>query len=331
MRANGGFNTTFNVQNAGSLAATVNITFTKGTFGNNDVDGPFTIEPGRAMTFNQADDTELGARFVGSAEIGSNQPVVVALNQVNPDSKVILSYRGFSGGSSSVALPTIQNDNGSFDTGIAVKNVGTECTNITVAYGPNTVGTFAPTSETANNVCAGESVNFNQWGGQWDGTGKRYVGSATVSNTANQPLVVNVNQLKSVAPGQGSAYSGFDPDAATTTIIIPTLMAFNGGFVTAFLVQNVGGGPANITVDYATSLGTYTNPENETATNVAVGAGYNFRQYAGQWTDAAKNNSQRWVGSAVVTCSQKCVAVVNQLGPGTTAADTLLTYTGINK
>lgn len=329
MRNNGGYSSTFNVQNAGSGNATINIEFTPGVAGSADTDGPFTIEPGRAMTFNQADDTELGTRFVGSAKVTSNEPIVIALNQVNPLAKVILSYRGFTQGSTSVALPTIQNDNGNYDTGLAVKNVGTACTNVTVTYGANTVGSFNPAAETQNNVCAGQSVNFNQWGGQWDGTGKRYVGSATVTNSAGQPLVVNVNQLKQVAPAQGSAYSGFDPDAATTKIVIPTLMAFNGGFSTGFLVQNVGTGPANFTVTFATSAGSYT-ADVETVTNIAVGAGFNFRQYAGQWTDPAKNNSQRWVGSAVVQCTQKCVAVVNQVVLSGSTADTLLTYTGIN-
>jgi hypothetical protein len=331
MRNNGGYNTTFNVQNAGAGDAEVTITFTAGPAGSDDVDGPFTIGPGRALTFDQSDDTELGDRFVGSALISSDEPVVVAVNQVNPDAKVILSYRGFTQGSPTVALPTIQANNGNFNTGIAVKNVGDSATNVMVTFGPNIVGTFSPTAETTNNVGPGESVNFNQWSGQWGAN--RYVGSATVSNSNGQPLVVNVNQLKSVAPAQGSAYSGFDPNAATTEIVVPTLMAFNGGYVTGFLVQNVSGtgAAADFTVTFSTSSGSYTTPEVETATGIADGEGFNFRQYAGQWTDVTKNNGERWVGSAVVECTQPCVAVVNQLGPSTSPADTLLTYTGVNK
>jgi hypothetical protein len=328
MRGNGGYNTTFTVQNTGSVDADVDITFTPATYGNADTDGPFTIGPGRSMTFDQSGDTELGTRFVGSAAVSSSQPVVVAVNQVNPTAKVVLSYRGFSQGSPTASLPTIQSNNSGYFTGVAVKNVGSLCTDITVSFGPNIVGTFAPTPEEQTNVCAGESVNFNQWGGQWT---ERYVGSATVTNSEGQDVVVNVNQVGFNAPSQGSAYSAFNPEQATQTIIIPTLMTNNGGYVTAFLVQNVAGdgSTADFTVTFSTSLGSYT-PVVETASGVADGEGVNFRQFAGQWTDPSMNNGARWVGSAVVECTQRCVAVVNQLSTSPTA-DTLLTYTGINK
>jgi len=333
MRNNGGYNTAFTVQNAGSVDASVTVTYTAGVAGSNWSEGPFTIKPGYAKTFDQSDSghSALGTRFVGSAVVVSDQPVVAAVNQVNPTAKVILSYRGFTaGGSPKVSLPTIQANNGGYNTGVAVQNVGTIPTTITISFGPNTVGTFNPVAETSVNIAAKSSVNFNQWGGQW-GT-NRYVGSATVTNSQNQSLVVNVNQLKGAAPGQGSAYSGFDPAAATTEIVVPTLMAYNGGFITGFLVQNVAGdgSAADFTVTYATSAGAYTTPEVETATGIADGAGYNFRQYAGQWIDPAKNNSQRWVGSAIVVCTKPCVAVVNQLQGGSTA-DSLLTYTGTNR
>jgi len=332
MRANGGYNTTFNIQNAGDDTAEVYISFTPATYGSADTDGPFSIEPGRALTFDQSEDTELGSRFVGSALITSDVPIVAAVNQVNPDAKVILSYRGFTSGSPTVALPTIQSANSDYYTGIAVKNVGEDCTTVTVTFGPNTVAgsTFDPVPEEQADVCEGESVNFNQWGGQWT---SRYVGSATVSNSADMPLVVNVNQLRMAGVRQGSAYSGFDPSGATLEIVVPTLMAFNGGYSSGFLVQNVSGtgATATFTVTYSTSAGTYTNPVDEIATDIADGAGYNFRQFVGQWTAADQNNSQRWVGSAVVQCSQPCVAVVNQLKLSGATADTLLTYTGVNK
>lgn len=329
MRGNGGYNTAFTIQNAGSSPATINVSYKAGVAGSDATDGPYTLQPGYAKVFDQSTFSALGTRFVGSAIVSSNVAIVGAVNQVNPTAKVILSYRGFASGSQSVNLPTIQANNGGFNTGIAVQNMGTAPTNITVTFGPNTVGSFAPTAETVNNVAAGSSVNFNQWGGQW-GT-NRYVGSAVVSNSAGQNLVVNVNQLKTVAPGQGSAYSGFDPSTATTEIVIPTLMAFNGGFVTGFLVQNVGSSTATFTATFTTSAGAYTSPEVEVASGIAGGAGFNFRQYAGQWTDATKNNSQRWVGSAIVRCSQPCVAVVNQLIMTGATADSLLTYTGTNR
>ena len=70
MRNNGGFNTWFNVQNAGTADANVTVAYTPGAHGS-----PYTematIKPGAAHTFDQAGLTALGPRFVGSPKVKS--------------------------------------------------------------------------------------------------------------------------------------------------------------------------------------------------------------------------------------------------------------------
>ncbi len=316
MRANAGFSTWFNVQNAGSTDANVSVEYIPGSAGNAYTQPSVTIKPGASQTFDQADLAALGAKFVGSAVVSSNVPVVATVMQVG--AKTMLGYNGFTGGGSTeVSLPLIMSNNNGFFTGIQVQNVGTAQTVVTVDYGTNIGGTFNPTNETAT-LDPGESATFLQNTGQF--STPKYVGSATI--TSAQPVVAIVNQLKS---GRGTAYDGFDPAAATTSVSAP-LIQYNpaGGWFTGFQVMNVGSSSVNITVDYgANTAGTF-NPPNETAT-IAPGDSYNSLQNTPAWVAGGK-----YIGSATVTASGgQIVMIVNQLR-GNTGKDTFMTYNGFN-
>jgi hypothetical protein len=326
-KGNGGFQTWFSLQNAGSSNATVSVAFKPrdASSGTAMTVSNLTIKPGAALTLDttSAQLAGLGTRFVGSATVTSNQPIAAIVNQTGLlASKTLLTYDGFgsSAGSTTINMPLIQNGNAGFFSGLSIQNLGATPTTITVDYGPNTRGTFQPTDQTFTNVAAGATIAFNTaaaFGGNT--TAQRFVGSAKV--TAANPLVGVVNQLGAIS---GSSYEAFNPSLATNKVSAPLLMANNGGFFTSVQCQNVGNAPTTITLSYSPNTrGTFT-PGNFTQTIAAGVSGAPINQLVAAGTN-------RYVGSGTVTASGNVpiVCVVNELGAAT--GDTLLTYTGTNQ
>jgi hypothetical protein len=321
MRGNAGFNTWFNVQNTGTSSTNVTVTYYPGSAGNSGVTDTASIQGGAAHTFDQETKSALGTKFVGSASVTSDsQAIVATVEQAGTGSiKTLLGYNGFTGGSTTVVAPLIMANNAGFFTGIQVQNAGTATANVTVTYGPNTAGTFTPSAEPAS-IAAGGSATFLQSGGQW-GTNK-YVGSATITNTEAQPLVAIVNQLKSGTLSFGTAYEGFDPTSATSSVSAPLVMANNSGYFTGIQVQNVSGAnPCNVCVTYGPNTAGSFTPTQE-CHDIAVDASHTFLQSGGQWT-------QKYVGSASITGSGcSIVAIVNELN--LSLNDQFFTYNGFN-
>lgn len=320
MRGNAGYYTWFNVQNVGASPASVTVQFVRGSAGNNYTAAAVTIQPNAAATFNQRDLTALGSPFVGSAVVTSSQPIVATVMQVGETYKNMMGYNGFSAGSRAVSMPLLMANNSGYYTGFQVQNVSTSVANITVAYGTNIGGSFAPASESAT-LQPNESKTFLQQGGQWGAN--VYVGSATI--TSDQDVVAIVNQVKMTGTVQGTAYNGFNSAMATNKVSAPLIMANNSGYFTGFQVMNVGTTTVNITVTYGpNTAGSYAPPA-ATAT-LAPGNSYNSIQSGGAW------GTNKYVGSCSVTApgaSDKIVMIVNQINPSA-AGDQYMTYDGFN-
>jgi hypothetical protein len=326
MRGNWGFDTWFNVQNVGTATTHVTVTYVPGEVGNEGVTEEADIPAGAAATFDQATNTALGDMFVGSAVVTSDgQPLVATVEQVGSTEgfMVLMGYNGFVAGSTTVNLPLIMANNWGFYTGIQCQNGGDTSTTVTVDYGPNTVGAWEASDESAV-VEAGASHTFLQLGGQWT---EMYVGSATVTSDPAQPLMCIVNQVMpgATAPDAdfGTAYEGFDPAGATSQASAPLIMAKNYGYYTGVQVQNVSEAACEVTLEFSdnTVSSSITKPSNESAT-IDPGASYTFLQLGGQWTDT-------YVGSATIT-GDGCnvVAIVNEFLPG--VSDQFFTYNAFN-
>ncbi|NLF12416.1 MAG: hypothetical protein GX597_11575 [Anaerolineaceae bacterium] len=317
MRGNAGYYTWFNVQNAGTTDATVTVEYIPAE-GSAYTEPAVVIKPGASHTFNQRDIDALGAKFVGSAIVSSDVPVVATVMQVGETFQNMMGYNGFTGGSTTVSMPLIMANNSGFYTGFQVQNVGSQAATVTVDYGANIGGSFDPTNETAT-LNPGESTTFLQNAGQF--ATPKYVGSATISS--DQPVVAIVNQVMMSGVVLGTAYNGFDPGAATNSVSAPLIMANNNGFYTGIQVMNVGGAPVSITLDYGpNTAGTY-NPPNETAT-IQPGDSYNSIQNAGAWA------GNKYVGSLAVSApdGSQIVMIVNEFLAS--ASDTFMTYNGFN-
>ncbi len=323
LRNNGGNDTWFAVQNVGDTTATdVKVSF-KALVGTSYTTTAKSIPAGASLTFDQSLDTALGDKFVGSAVVTSSKPLAVIVNQVGKGAtKVMYTYSGFAKGSSSVALPLIQQSNGGNITGISVQNSGTIAANVTVTYSANLVAGGATLAADTAVIQPGASSVF------FKGAAVRYVGSAVVTatkanaaDTGTPEVVVVVNQL---GTSNASAYEGLNTASATSQVSLPLLLANND--TTSSGVQCVNLGPATkVTLTYSANLLT-TNPSPAAFTSsTAIG------------TNKAVNIQQsftyRYVGSGKITtdpavANAKIVCIVNQVG--TKAGDNFKTYDGIN-
>ena len=319
MRGNAGYYTWFNVQNVGTSDASVTVNYIPGSDGNSHSSPAVTIKPNAAHTFSQRDMSQLGTKFVGSAVVNSTQPIVVTVMQVGETYKNMMGYNGFAGGSTKVSLPLVMANNSGYYTGIQVQNVGGSSTTVTVQYGTNLAGSFAPTSESAT-LAANESASFLQAGGQWT---QKYVGSATVTSTG-QPVVAIVNQVKMTGTVLGTAYNGFDADSATNKVSAPLIMANNSGYYTGVQVMNVGTSSTSITLTYGPNAAGSFAPAPETTT-INPGDSYNSIQSGGAW------GTHKYVGSLTVAAGAgaKIVMIANQINPSA-AGDQFMTYDGFN-
>lgn len=319
MRGNSGYYTWFNVQNAGSADASVTVQYVPGGAGSAYTAPAVTIKPGAAATFSQRDLANLGTKFVGSAIVTSSQPIVATVMQVGETFKNMLGYNGFTQGSTTVSFPLIMANNSGYYTGFQVQNVGSAQATVTIAYGTNIAGAFAPSNDSAT-LNPNQSATFIQNGGKWT---SKYVGSATV--TCSQPVVAIVNQVKQVGVPVGTAYNGFNPASATNKVSAPLIMSNNSGYYTGIQVMNVGSSATTITVSYGPNVAGSFAPAAETAT-IQPGNSYNSIQASGAW------GSNKYVGSLTVTGSNagdKIVMIVNEIWPAA-PGDQFMTYDGFN-
>lgn len=301
MKNNGGFDSWFSLQNAGSATAAVTVSYSDGTSAN------ASIPVGAARVFNQATENHNAAVF--SASISSDQPVVAAVVQERPAS--LAAYNGFTGGSTNPVMPLINANNGGFRTGIQIQNTGSTSTDVTVTYtSPN-----APTCTETQSIGANASATFAYAAFTDDGIcgGGRFVGSARVTgNTGNHPLAAIVNQLQS--PGSlFEAYGSFDPANATTTVKMPLILDRRGGYYTGFSIMNVSSESTTVNCSF-------TNSSFTVSQTLEAGASFAHQQI--------NRIAPNYVGSGTCTASANIVGVVNQLGAGGT--DQLLVYEGFN-
>lgn len=310
MKNNSGFNTWFNVQNVGSEAAQVEVTYSDG------ITNTATIEPSAAHTFFQSD--EAHSEKVFSAVVNSTNDVPIVATAIEESSDVMFAYSGFTGGSTNPVMPLINANNAGYVTGIQIQNTSGSSTDVTVSYTPSAAGTACTETQTipANQSKTFALAAFTSGANSDCAAGAKFVGSAQVTgNTAGANLVVIVNQLLSGVNGE--AYGGFDPAQATSKIVLPLIMDRNAGYFTGFNVMHVGGSEATVTCTFTGSSYTVSDTlsEGEALTDLQ----------ANQIADG-------YVGSATCEADQadaKIVAIVNELGPSSTA-DQLLVYEGIS-
>jgi len=221
---NSGYVTGLQIQNAGTQATQVTVTYKPspngqgGTIGTECTETQ-TIQPGNSNTFallaflrddgdaSTTDNCADGVRFIGSAQVTANstsQPLVGVGNQLLPNVNGE-AYGAFSqaDGGRTVVLPLIMDRNSGFYTGFNIMNIGTAATDISCSFSNSSV------TVSASGVQPGAAMNDIQFNKLANG----YVGSATCTGSAaDAKLVAVVNELKSGAVDNLLVYEGIRAD-----------------------------------------------------------------------------------------------------------------------
>jgi hypothetical protein len=214
----------------------VTIFNTAGGMANFDLDyfgqgsgGPYqgpqgSLEPKASVTYFQNGST---CPTVGAGRITSDRPLAVIVKQTCSGGGPQAVYNGFSDGATTVNLPLLMANNSGWLTGIAVQNLGSAATNVTVNYYPPP-GYPSRNSETVNNLQPNATAIVFQAGGQWGNT--CWVGSARV--TASQPIAAIVNESSS---DKMSSYNSFAD--GSDLIVLPNVRNNVSGWISGAQVQ----------------------------------------------------------------------------------------------
>ncbi|NLC14674.1 MAG: hypothetical protein GX768_11620, partial [Chloroflexi bacterium] len=228
------------------------------------------------------------------------------VNSTVPASPTNGVYNAFSAGSASAILPLIMDNNNGNRTGASCQNLGPGTATITMAYTPST-GYPARISDVFTDVPEnGIAVKVMDYLGT-----TKWVGGASVTVSGSATIACVVNQTRP-AKKNSNLYEGFNPAAATDTVVMPLIMSKNGTTTkafTAFSVASVDGTNISVTCDWKPSTG-FADIVDTTKSGAAVLV---FNQQAG-----FSAGDTRWVGSAVCTetTGKSIVAVVNQSREG---------------
>jgi hypothetical protein len=343
---NGGFNTWFNIQNAGSGDASVTVDYIPGLNGQTFSE-TVTLGQYQAKTFDQEAGSSAGTadcddladasgKFVGGAKVTSDEPIVATVMFLGTGGiKAVQGYNAFTGGAEAINLPLIMANNSSYYTSIQVQNAGASDASVVVNYGPNTVSSGTPISETFT-VAGGGSETIIHLGdsfsdNNWDDIGQ-YVGGATITQDGtSEPLVAVVNQNSTQYTSLGSTYEGMAPAGATTNINLPLVSANNSGYLTGIQVQAVEA-DTDVTITYAeNSQEAGETPTPDTFTLTDAGDSKTLIQSGEPGPLSGVNNWDdigQYVGAATVTADKPILAIVNFNGP--VSGDTFYTYDGFN-
>lgn len=227
MANNSGYYTGIQVQNTGSASTTVTISYAPNTVsgGNNPVSEVFSLAPGASKTVIQnaappsngsANNWNTIGRYIGAATITNSggQPLTAIVNQAklagSGTAPQAAAYEGFNPSVTTwrASAPLIMANNSGYYTGVQTQNAGSSSCTVTITYGPNTAGTFAPQPEVFS-LAPGSSKTIIQSGAppsngstvnNW-GT-NRYIGSATITGSStNCKLAAIVNETAPSRPG----------------------------------------------------------------------------------------------------------------------------------
>ena len=321
----------FSIQNAGSVDAAYTIDFVPIPGGDyvdiTDVTG--TLPVGAAATYYMADyngtESWLGSIKV-TASAGTITGVLSNVNTKVPDSPTNGVYVGFSEGSASVTLPLIMESNNGNRTGTNCQNLGPDTATITMSYSPSAGYASRPADVFADIPVNGlASKTFLDYGPD------KWIGSAIVTVSEGNNIVCVVNQSRPERKNS-NIYEGFDPDAATSQVVLPLIMTKNFNAATqtntftSINLSSVDGSNISVTCDWKPMAG-YDDLPNTTKSGAPA------LQFNQQNNFTPENT--KWIGSAVCTedDGKSIVAVVNQsreLMPTGYQRDVTSAYDGFN-
>lgn len=255
-----------------------------------------------SLTGNEA----LPANFLGSAILGSSQPVVATLVQLPQPSTGVVRNRpmsnGFSQGSPQVLLATVLKGVFNTNSKFSIQNASDGAVDITVKF--FRVGETNPAlTLTETGIPIGAAKYYDA--GQLAGLGASFDGSATVDakragTQTDTNIVGSVLELQTNNVGV-RAFEGVPNTAAANTVFMATALCGLGGQTTAYAVQNTSSSQAAaVTVTYSNGL--------TQQGNISAGgkASFNTCQAAGM--------PQGFSGASTITSSGAPIVVIAKVG-----------------
>lgn len=338
-----------------------------GASGVTDNDNP--IPQYASLYVSQENLTSLGApsgtftgRFLGSAVITSDQPIIAVVNQHNVGDSKLMTYNGFTVGAAEIAAPSYMRGYYGYYTTLLIANPDDAATaHVTVTYTPDTSNPAynqAAPGSTVGTVTVNHDVAPQTALTRYDGPGAtdgqsdlddhaetghaftRFFGSVSVESNIDVMVQVNVEAAASGAAQAGS-YNGIPTASATEDIVAPVILADFWGYYTTMIVQNTTDTAGTCDITY-TSDGTYSANKNHSETySHALPASGSFTVYEGRAggqeigdinsDDVWAVGSQRWfIGAAEVSCSVPVVAFVNE-ETDQSGTDSMYTMNTFNK
>lgn len=244
-------------------------------------------------------------QFKGSGVVSSDQPVAAISNVLGNNAQRADSYAGFSTGGNTVNVPLLFKAAYGNDTWINVQNVGTGDASVTINYTGYVPGGSqnVTCSDGPYTIKVNASHTFDQ--AQTACLPTKFVGSAVISSPA-QPVAAVVME---VGTTNLMAYAGVPTTDATTTPVMPLILANAYGNFTGVQIMNVGASSTDVTVTYTGGSTTCTEKQTVAASKSAT-FGYPMPASCG---------TAMFVGAGKVTAnsaSQPLVAIVNHIRNG---------------
>lgn len=301
--------TTFYLQNAGSAATTIDVTFTIGAT-DYDYTTP-SIAPGQMVAVDAGLAGVAGTGNIGAMTLTSAQPIAGAMLEHEHTGAVGIVLQGSSGFApgeleQTVYCPTYKQNHFGRRSGLQVQNVHTAAQDVTVTFVAANGTTFTATEA---GVAPGASVTFINRAEITSGT----LFAATVEGSAGAVAgIVNESELPLVNPLQTSTtYNCQAASTASTTVSYPAYKESWFSRTTALQIQNVGASNAsNVVISFTDNNG---NTHTTTAQTINAGASNVYVCVSG--------NGALWSGSnlpgstlsgVTITSDQPIIAVANE-------------------
>jgi len=295
------FVTSITYQNVGSGPATIQFQFYNERSGT-PINVTRTLNAGASdsmfvggLTGSEA----LPSNFLGSAVLGSNQPIVATLVQI-PQSSTVRNRplsNGFSTATSNVLLATVLKNQFNTTSKFSIQNTDSVPVDITLRI--YQVGNPTPIATvTETNIPPGAAKYYDMGTIPALSSFVSVNGSATVSavrsGTSTPANIVGSVLELSTNSVQATAFEGVSAGANTVYVATALCQLAGTNASTAYAVQNVGTTATNVTVTYSPGGATQTK-------NIQPGAKQSFL--------ACDVNSPNYSGAATLTSGQPIVVI----------------------
>ncbi len=261
MRDYYGWNSYCAVQNTGSTAVTVKVSYYNAA-GMQVLTRTQTIQPYAMHIFDQETETGLtpGQWYSAKFEGDATHPLAVVCNFYNSGADAntaqFHSYNGMGVGGQKLFLPRVVKDYYNYQSGIKIQNIGTEVLSVTVKYyfGGNQYIQVSP------DIGPGQA-----WGPYMGAPAQLPPSMATVSGSGSAVVEVNnptpnkliigiVNEDNRVDPaGRGVTYEAALESEASNTLIFPQVTSEYYGYSSGIQFQKIDPGTATCTLSFSAS------------------------------------------------------------------------------